>query len=62
MGGGGVREQKKRGIYGHKEKQESGACRNVHKEELQNAYCSHNIIRQIKLRRLKKWGILQTWE
>jgi hypothetical protein len=51
-----VREEKKKGIYGHKEKQVSGGCRNFHNEALQNVYCSHYIIRQTKSRRLKMWG------
>jgi len=63
MGEGGcVKEEKKREIYGRREKQESGGCRNVHNEKPQNACCSHNIVRRGKPRRLKMWGILEMWE
>jgi hypothetical protein len=41
------------GIYGHMGDKVTGECRKLHNEELNELYCSPNIVRVIKSR--KRW-------
>jgi hypothetical protein len=45
-----------RGIFGPKRDEVIGDWRKMHNEELHNLYCSPNIIRMIKSRRMKCVG------
>jgi hypothetical protein len=48
-----------RRIFGPKRKEVAGACRRLQNEELHNLYTSPNVIRVIKLRRMR-WGACST--
>ena len=45
-----------RRIFGSKRAQVTGEWRKLHNEELNDLYCSHNIFRVIKARRMKRAG------
>jgi hypothetical protein len=45
-----------RGIFGSKRDEVTGKCRKLHNEELNDMYCSLNILRVIKSRRMKWAG------
>jgi hypothetical protein len=45
-----------RGIFGAKRDEVTGEWRKIHNEELNNLYCSPNIVRVIKLRRMRWAG------
>jgi len=52
-----------RGIFGPKRDEVTGELRKLHNEELNDLYCSPNIIRVIKSRRMKWVGrVASTWE
>jgi hypothetical protein len=42
-----------RGIFGPKRDEVTGEWRKLHNEELDDLYCSSNIVRMIKLRRIR---------
>jgi hypothetical protein len=50
-----------RRIFGPKKGEMMGGWRKLHNEELHNLYCSTNIIRMIKSRRMKWQGIKHEW-
>jgi hypothetical protein len=43
-------------MFGPKRDEVTGECRKLHNEELNDLYCSHNIARVIKSRRMKWAG------
>ena len=45
-----------RGIFGLKRDEVTGEWRKLHKEDLNNLYCSPNIVRVFKLRRMRWEG------
>jgi len=45
-----------RRIFGLKRDKVTGEWRKLHNEELHDLYCSPNIVRVIKSRRMKSWG------
>jgi len=45
-----------RRIFGLKRDKVTGEWRKLHNEELHDLYCSPNIVRMIKSRRMKSWG------
>ena len=45
-----------RRIFGRKKNEVSGECRKLHNGELNDLYCSPNIVRVIKLRRMRWAG------
>jgi len=45
-----------RRIFGHKRDEVTGEWRNLHNEELNDLYCSHNNVRVIKSRRMRLVG------
>ena len=45
-----------RGIFGPRREEVTGKWRKVHNKELNDLYCSPNIVRVIKLRRLRWVG------
>ena len=45
-----------RGIFGRKRDEVTGEWRNLHNEELNDTYCSPNIVRVIKSRRMRWAG------
>jgi hypothetical protein len=45
-----------RRIFGPKRDEVTGSCRKLHNEELHNLYCSPNVIRMIKSRRMRWAG------
>ena len=50
-------------IFGPKRDEVTGEWRKLHNEELNDLYCSPNIIRVIKLRRLRwAWHVARMWE
>ena len=44
-----------RGIFGHEREKVTGEWRKLHNEELNDLYCSPNIVRVITLKRMR-WG------
>jgi len=46
-----------RRIFGPKKNEITGECRKLHSEELNDLYCSPNIIRVIKYRKMKWAGV-----
>ena len=45
-----------RGIFGAERDEVTGEWRKLHNEELNDLYCSHNIVRVIKSRRIRWTG------
>ena len=45
-----------RGMFGPKRDEVTGECRKLHNEELNDRYCSPNIVRVIKSKRLRWMG------
>ena len=45
-----------RRVFGHKRDEVTGECKELHNEELNDLYCSTNIVRVIKLRRIRWAG------
>jgi hypothetical protein len=40
----------------------AGGCRRLHNERLRNLYTSPNVIKVIKSRRMRGWGMWHTWD
>jgi len=50
------------GIFGPKRDELTGEWRKLHNEELNDLYCSHNIVRVIKSRRIRLVGHVEYME
>jgi hypothetical protein len=46
-----------RGIFGSKRDEVTGKCRKLHNEVLHDLYSSPTIVRVIKPRRMRWWGV-----
>jgi len=50
-----------RRIFGPKRDEVTGEWRKLHNEELNDLYCSHNVLRVIKTRRMRWAGHVALW-